>query len=291
MMSLHRQNPRWGSSNRPFTRWLPAAYQDQITQPIGWDPNLPVNNQILPLVKSCWGGADPRTQLTDVQSERSSAVLQVREVSNRILRTKNSEVESDPLYTHLVTIFGQWTDHDLTFTPHSPVIRSFSNGIDCEESCERTEPCFPIEVSVGATLRRAWKLKLLMKNSSALPADSQERPSLWPALRGVHAFLPLGAHLWFGQLGLYVRGTQRPAADQHPDGLHRCRAGVRRRRRQGPLCPRPLLGQRPVKGERRAQRQRPRAPALHRHGRQLVRHQRSHDKRQQCRRGGVFPGW
>lgn len=76
-------------------------------------------------------------------------MLQVREVSNRILRTANSEVESDPLYTHMVTIFGQWTDHDLTFTPHSPVIRSFSNGIDCEKSCERTEPCFPIEVTPG----------------------------------------------------------------------------------------------------------------------------------------------
>ena len=68
-------------------------------------------------------------------------------MSNRILRTANADVESDPLYTHLVVIFGQWTDHDLTFTPHSPVIRSFSNGIDCDKSCERTEPCFPIQVS------------------------------------------------------------------------------------------------------------------------------------------------
>lgn len=82
-------------------------------------------------------------------------MLQVREVSNRILRTSNSQVESDPLYTHLVTIFGQWTDHDLSFTPHSPVIRSFSNGIDCEKSCERTEPCFPIEVTVSATPKHA----------------------------------------------------------------------------------------------------------------------------------------
>lgn len=69
-------------------------------------------------------------------------------MSNIILSTANADIENDPLYTHLVTIFGQWTDHDLTFTPHSPVIRSFSNGIDCEESCERTEPCFPIQVSV-----------------------------------------------------------------------------------------------------------------------------------------------
>ncbi|CAG08466.1 unnamed protein product, partial [Tetraodon nigroviridis] len=112
----NRQNPRWGASNRPFTRWLPAEYQDKVSAPKGW-------NHL-----------------------SSDGYLQVREVSNRILRTANSQVESDPLYTHLVTIFGQWTDHDLTFTPHSPVIRSFSNGIDCDESCERTEPCFPIEI-------------------------------------------------------------------------------------------------------------------------------------------------
>uniref|UniRef100_A0A674P0J6 Eosinophil peroxidase-like n=1 Tax=Takifugu rubripes TaxID=31033 RepID=A0A674P0J6_TAKRU len=115
----NRQNTRWGSSNTPFTRWLPAEYQDNATLPKGWDRNLRVNNEMLPLV---------------------------REVSNHILRAANSRVDSDPLYTHLVTIFGQWTDHDLTFTPHSPVIRSFSNGIDCEKSCEHTEPCFPIEV-------------------------------------------------------------------------------------------------------------------------------------------------
>uniref|UniRef100_A0A3B4YEW5 Eosinophil peroxidase n=1 Tax=Seriola lalandi dorsalis TaxID=1841481 RepID=A0A3B4YEW5_SERLL len=115
----NRENTRWGSSNIPFTRWLPAEYEDGTSLPKGWTPNLSVNRHLLPLV---------------------------REVSNRILRTANSDVESDPLYTHLVTIFGQWTDHDLTFTPHSPVIRSFNNGVDCDKSCERTEPCFPIEV-------------------------------------------------------------------------------------------------------------------------------------------------
>ncbi|XP_040897759.1 eosinophil peroxidase-like [Toxotes jaculatrix] len=115
----NRENTRWGTSNIPFNRWLPAEYQDGLSLPKGWDSELPVDGRILPLV---------------------------REVSNRILNTANADVESDPLYTHLVTIFGQWTDHDLTFTPHSPVIRSFSNGIDCDKSCERTEPCFPIEI-------------------------------------------------------------------------------------------------------------------------------------------------
>lgn len=187
----------------------------------------------------------------------SFAALQVREVSNRILRTANSRVDSDPLYTHLVTIFGQWTDHDLTFTPHSPVIRSFSNGIDCEKSCERTEPCFPIEVTSKATLARTRKLNLHTRNTPVLSTGPQERSTLHPALRDVHAFLPLGGDLRFWQHGLHVRPTQRAAADQHPHGLHRCGSGVRRRRRQGPLSPRPHLRQGPVEGEPRAHRQRP----------------------------------
>nr|XP_057926972.1 eosinophil peroxidase-like isoform X2 [Doryrhamphus excisus] len=114
----NRYNPRWGASNIPFARWLPAEYQDGISEPRGWDP-IKINGFLLPLV---------------------------REVSNRILTTPINDVVSDQMFSHLLTIFGQWIDHDLTFTPHSPVIRSFSNGLDCDESCERTEPCFPIEI-------------------------------------------------------------------------------------------------------------------------------------------------
>lgn len=111
-------NPRWGASNIPFLRWLPAEYEDNISSPKGWTHGLRVNNHLLPLV---------------------------REVSNRILATANSDVDSDKNYTHLVTIFGQWTDHDITFTPHSPSIKSFNDGINCEHTCTNTEPCFPIE--------------------------------------------------------------------------------------------------------------------------------------------------
>ncbi|XP_041931019.1 eosinophil peroxidase-like isoform X1 [Alosa sapidissima] len=115
----NRNFPRRGSAATPFARWLPAEYQDGISLPQGWDPKDRRNGARLPLV---------------------------RLVSNRILRTRNQDVVSDSLYTHLITIFGQWTDHDLTFTPHSPSIRSFNGSINCDESCERTEPCFPIDV-------------------------------------------------------------------------------------------------------------------------------------------------
>uniref|UniRef100_A0AAQ5YZA5 Eosinophil peroxidase n=1 Tax=Amphiprion ocellaris TaxID=80972 RepID=A0AAQ5YZA5_AMPOC len=122
----NRENPRWGSSNRPLTRWLPAVYEDGISRPRGWTPSQKVNGFILPMV---------------------------RVVSNRIVAANNM-VPSDPLYSHLVTIFGQWTDHDLSFTPHSPVIRSFNDGIDCDQTCENTEPCFPIQVSASPGNKR-----------------------------------------------------------------------------------------------------------------------------------------
>ncbi|XP_068167965.1 eosinophil peroxidase-like [Antennarius striatus] len=115
----NRQNARLGSSNTPLTRWLPSQYQDNMSLPIGWDIDLPVNSFPLPLA---------------------------REVSNQILRTANSDVESDSIFTFLLTIFAQLLDHDLTLTPHSPVIRSFNDGIDCDMTCDRTEPCFPIQI-------------------------------------------------------------------------------------------------------------------------------------------------
>ncbi|XP_067430560.1 eosinophil peroxidase isoform X4 [Thunnus thynnus] len=110
--------PRLGASNTPFRRWLPAEYDDGISQPKGWN-NRRINNFLLPLV---------------------------RQVSNNILSTNDGGVVSDREFTHMVTLFGQWNDHDLTFTPFSPSIRSFSNGVNCDESCERTEPCIPIAI-------------------------------------------------------------------------------------------------------------------------------------------------
>uniref|UniRef100_A0A8C6SNJ6 Myeloid-specific peroxidase n=1 Tax=Neogobius melanostomus TaxID=47308 RepID=A0A8C6SNJ6_9GOBI len=114
-------NPRLGASNTPFTRWLSSEYDDGISQPKGWN-NRTLNNFLLPLV---------------------------RQVSNNILATTDAGVVNDTEYTHMVTLFGQWNDHDLTFTPFSPSIRSFSNGINCDESCERTEPCIPIPIPPG----------------------------------------------------------------------------------------------------------------------------------------------
>ncbi|KTF77102.1 hypothetical protein cypCar_00024445 [Cyprinus carpio] len=118
----NRRNPLLGASNTAFGRWLPNQYEDGISQPKGWDPNRLHNGAKLPLV---------------------------RLVSNRILSTADADIESDRQFTFMLTIFGQWVDHDLTFTPFSPSIKSFSSGLNCDQSCERSEPCFPIPAPPG----------------------------------------------------------------------------------------------------------------------------------------------
>uniref|UniRef100_A0AAR2LG82 Myeloid-specific peroxidase n=1 Tax=Pygocentrus nattereri TaxID=42514 RepID=A0AAR2LG82_PYGNA len=84
------------------------------------------NGVLLPLVRH--QSFIPLSVILSVQVQmRSFSCLyfQVREVSNRILSTADADVQGDSEYTHLVTFFGQWNDHDLSFTPHSPSIRSF----------------------------------------------------------------------------------------------------------------------------------------------------------------------
>ncbi|XP_023816783.1 eosinophil peroxidase [Oryzias latipes] len=116
------KNPRLGASNTPFTRWLPAEYDDGISQPKGWNRKRTFNNFVLPLV---------------------------RKVSNNILSMTDASVVNDGEFTHMVTLFGQWNDHDLSFTPFSPSIRSFTSGLNCDESCEQSEPCIPIPIPPG----------------------------------------------------------------------------------------------------------------------------------------------
>ncbi|XP_068594902.1 eosinophil peroxidase-like [Brachionichthys hirsutus] len=115
----NRKNTLFGASNTAFVRWLAAEYQDNFTIPRGWDPEVPFNNYPLPLV---------------------------REVSNRILQTANDRIRNDPDFSFMLVLFAQWVDHDLTLAPHTPVIRSFNKGIDCDRTCDRTEPCFPIQI-------------------------------------------------------------------------------------------------------------------------------------------------
>ncbi|XP_033951148.1 eosinophil peroxidase [Pseudochaenichthys georgianus] len=185
------KNPRLGSSNTPFARLLPAEYDDAISQPKGSDRTRRFNNFLLPLV---------------------------RQVSNNILSTTDAGVVNDREYTHMVTMFGQWNDHDLTFTPFSPSIRSFSNGINCDESCEKIEPCIPIPIPPGDPRLPTGRNSCIPAFRSAPVCGSGYsaynfggEPKKREQINGVTAFLDLGQV--YGSEELLAKYLRDPDSD------------------------------------------------------------------------------
>ncbi|XP_042351943.1 eosinophil peroxidase [Plectropomus leopardus] len=115
----NRQNPRWGAANIPYSRWLPAEYEDAWGMPRGWDPEHTYHNATLP---------------------------PVRLVSQEVLFTHNDNISLDSTLSHLLVEWGQWIDHDVVLTPQSPSTAAFKTGADCTRTCSRDTPCFPIQI-------------------------------------------------------------------------------------------------------------------------------------------------
>ncbi|XP_072909697.1 eosinophil peroxidase-like [Hemitrygon akajei] len=115
----NRDKPYLGASNTVLNRWLPARYEDGISLPLGWTPNKLHSGFRLPLV---------------------------RVVSNEILKVDDKNVVSDEDSTHLFMQWGQWIDHDMSLSPLSGSLQTFNDGINCEQSCEQKNPCFPIKI-------------------------------------------------------------------------------------------------------------------------------------------------
>ncbi|XP_064002806.1 thyroid peroxidase [Pogoniulus pusillus] len=121
----NREHPRWGASNTALARWLPPAYEDGLSQPRGWDPSIRYNGVQLPLV---------------------------REVTRKIIHASNEAVTEDNLYSDIIMVWGQYIDHDIAFTPQSTSRTTFLNGLECHMTCEKQNPCFPIEVTTNDSL-------------------------------------------------------------------------------------------------------------------------------------------
>ncbi|XP_066271799.1 peroxidasin-like [Branchiostoma lanceolatum] len=116
----NRKNKLWGSSLTPFQRFLPPIYEDQLNDPVGWDTSLEYNGFTLP---------------------------SVRQVSNELITTPTN-VE-DPDYTHMLTQWGQFLDHDVDLTPTAVGLTMPKPGMDaisCSETCDNIMPCFPIPI-------------------------------------------------------------------------------------------------------------------------------------------------
>ncbi|CAG5103234.1 Oidioi.mRNA.OKI2018_I69.chr1.g678.t1.cds [Oikopleura dioica] len=128
----NQRNSHWGASNMPQRRVLPSIYEDNISLPVGIDPAIRYA-----------GG----TRSAD-QTQGQPLPL-VRAVSNSLARVAEADVISDIQYTHLLTVWGQYIDHDLGITPQSKSISSFQGNTRCESTCENLNPCFPIQLPAG----------------------------------------------------------------------------------------------------------------------------------------------
>ncbi|XP_067864216.1 eosinophil peroxidase-like isoform X2 [Heptranchias perlo] len=129
----NRRKPRLGASNTALTRWLPARYEDGISIPLGWTASKLHSGFRLPLV---------------------------REVSNKILKTSNENVNFDLELSHFFMQWGQWIDHDMSLSPESGSLQTFNDGISCERTCVQKNPCFPIKIPPNDTRIKDTKICL-----------------------------------------------------------------------------------------------------------------------------------
>ena len=90
------------------------------------------------------------TDLTGIQVDRLYGGFpkpSARLVSLKILRTQT--FEADRQFTNMMMSFGQFVDHDLTFTPVDPADATFRDGTRCNDTCVNESPCFPIQVTAS----------------------------------------------------------------------------------------------------------------------------------------------
>ncbi|KAI6071640.1 Thyroid peroxidase [Aix galericulata] len=76
----------------------------------------------------------------------------VREVTRKIIHASNEAVTEDNLYSDIIMVWGQYIDHDIAFTPQSTSRTAFLTGMECQMTCEKQNPCFPIKVTANDTL-------------------------------------------------------------------------------------------------------------------------------------------
>ena len=115
----NRNNQFWGASHQPLRRYLPAVYEDGLTEPLGWNEDRLYNNFKLP---------------------------KVRTVSNLIANLTNNQIQLDDKLSHLSVTYGQYIDHDYDFSPLTPGNVQFFDGQNCKSTCEKKQPCYPIEL-------------------------------------------------------------------------------------------------------------------------------------------------
>ncbi|KAH9490877.1 hypothetical protein Btru_034171 [Bulinus truncatus] len=112
------QNPTWGAANTAFVRLLPPIYENGFNSPVGWNRHKLYRGTHLPSAR----------------------------LVSSLLMSSDDQIINDDTFTHMLMQWGQFIDHDLDLTPQALSYARFSDGRNCNATCENTNPCFPIPV-------------------------------------------------------------------------------------------------------------------------------------------------
>ncbi|XP_071989626.1 myeloperoxidase-like [Engystomops pustulosus] len=115
----NRKKPFLGASNTGYKRLLTPEYEDGISLPRGWTSSRTINGFTLPLARA---------------------------VSNEIVKFPTDSMTLDESRSLMFMQWGQWLDHDTDLSPETPVRSTFFQGLDCEQSCVKAHPCFPLQI-------------------------------------------------------------------------------------------------------------------------------------------------
>ena len=111
----------------PQKRLLEPIYEDGLGAPVGSDPAVRYNGFALPLVRA---------------------------VSNLVGGERIVSDGRDGLYNHILTVWGQYIDHDMDLTPQSRAITTFQGNVRCQNTCQNLNPCFPIQLPLNDPKRQ-----------------------------------------------------------------------------------------------------------------------------------------
>ncbi|XP_078511437.1 myeloperoxidase-like [Lissotriton helveticus] len=158
----NKRRPWLGAADRAFARWLPADYEDWTSLPRGWKEGKRYFGHALPLV---------------------------RDVSNRVVRYLDNRVVLDQERSQMFMVWGQWIDHDLDFSPESPVASPDKTRDECKATCAKEANCFPIMIPPNDPMGdRRGKCIALFRTGPACPTETKVREQL----NGLTSFIDAG---------------------------------------------------------------------------------------------------
>ncbi|XP_078539680.1 myeloperoxidase-like isoform X2 [Lissotriton helveticus] len=80
----------------------------------------------------------------DVHSPKDGQRTEARVASNQFVQFLNNEITHNrsPIFLQ----FGQFLDHDINLSPETPSRTTFVQGQDCDQTCVKAPPCFPLRI-------------------------------------------------------------------------------------------------------------------------------------------------